>query len=120
MDYNDNIIAMLCRRIKYARIAKNLSQFDLAERARVGIATIKRIELGESITLTTLISVLKGLDELDQLNHILAHSEPTLNKNTQQAARRRVRSVESTAKEDVLLLNHYDAAAAAPHVMRWK
>lgn len=75
MDKNADVIAMLCRRIKMARIEKNLSQIELAERAKVGIATIKRIELGESITLLTLIAVLRGLDELDQLSNLLAHNE---------------------------------------------
>ncbi|WP_202112822.1 helix-turn-helix transcriptional regulator [Gilliamella sp. Lep-s35] len=35
---------MLCRRIKMARIEKNLSQQELARKAEIGIATIKRIE----------------------------------------------------------------------------
>lgn len=75
MSENSDVIAMLCRRIKATRIEKNLSQIELAEIAEVGIATIKRIELGESITLHTLISVLRGLGELDQLNNLLAYSE---------------------------------------------
>lgn len=75
MDENADVIAMLCRRIKLARIEKNLSQIELAELAQVGIATIKRIELGESITLLTLIAVLRGLNELDQINNLLAHNE---------------------------------------------
>lgn len=91
MNENEDVIAMLCRRIKLARIEKNLSQVELAERAEIGIATMKRVELGESITLHTLISVLRGLDELDQLNNLLAHQEPiqaTGEKNTQQRKRK--------------------------------
>lgn len=75
MNQNADVITMLCRRIKMARIEKNLSQIELAELSEVGIATIKRIELGESITLHTLISVLRGLGELDQLNNLLAYNE---------------------------------------------
>ncbi len=48
------IIAELCRRIKGARIGQRLSQIDLAKQAGLGIATIKRAEMGESVTLSTL------------------------------------------------------------------
>ena len=65
------IISELCRRIKETRIQLGLSQIELAERAQVGAATIKRVELGESVTLSTLIGILRGLDRLHQLESIL-------------------------------------------------
>lgn len=39
-----------------------------------GKATIKRVELGESVTLSTLIGILRGLDRLHQLESILFDS----------------------------------------------
>ncbi|MWN90797.1 helix-turn-helix domain-containing protein [Gilliamella sp. Pra-s65] len=53
MNENIDIIATLCRRIKMARIVKNLSQQELAKKSEIGIAIIKRIEHGKSITLQT-------------------------------------------------------------------
>lgn len=69
------IIAELCRRIKDARIEQRLSQIDLAERAGLGIATIKRAEMGESVTLSTLICILRGLNRLHQLESVLFDAE---------------------------------------------
>ncbi|TCV07092.1 helix-turn-helix protein [Samsonia erythrinae] len=65
------IITELCRRIKDARIQQRLSQVDLAERAGLGIATIKRAEMGGSITLSSLLSILRGLNRLHQLEGVL-------------------------------------------------
>lgn len=72
---DSEIISELCRRIKETRIAMRLSQIELAEKAQVGIATIKRVEMGEAVTLSTLIGILRGLDRLHQLEGILFDSE---------------------------------------------
>ncbi|WJY16245.1 helix-turn-helix transcriptional regulator [Pectobacteriaceae bacterium CE90] len=69
------IITELCRRIKDARIQQRLSQVDLAERAGLGIATIKRAEMGESITLSSLLCILRGLNRLHQLDGVLFDAE---------------------------------------------
>lgn len=69
------IITELCRRIKDARIQQRLSQVDLAERAGLGIATIKRAEMGESITLSSLLSILRGLNRLHQIEGVLFDAE---------------------------------------------
>lgn len=72
---DSEIIADLCRRIKDARIEQRLSQIDLAERSGLGIATIKRAEMGGSVTLSTLICILRGLDRLNQLEGVLFDTE---------------------------------------------
>ncbi|ORJ50882.1 transcriptional regulator [Kluyvera intermedia] len=71
---DSEIISELCRRIKETRMQLGLSQIELAERAQVGAATIKRVELGESVTLSTLIGILRGLDRLHQLESVLFDS----------------------------------------------
>ncbi|WP_142503101.1 helix-turn-helix domain-containing protein [Klebsiella sp. 2680] len=71
---DSEIISELCHRIKETRMQLELSQIELAERAQVGAATIKRVELGESVTLSTLIGILRGLDRLHQLESILFDS----------------------------------------------
>lgn len=119
MNENADIIAMLCRRIKTVRIEKNLSQIELAELSQLGIATIKRIELGDSITLHTLISVLRGLGELDQLNNLLAHSELKINsqKNTTKRKRKLLKKPETT-KEEITLGD--DFITSQLNNMHWK
>ncbi|GAA5112990.1 hypothetical protein GCM10023211_20520 [Orbus sasakiae] len=118
MDENADVIAMLCRRIKMARIEQNLSQIELAELSAVGIATIKRIELGESITLLTLISVLRGLGELDQLNNLLAHNELKIaqQKSTQQR-KRKIKEQTDHPKDDIM---DNDFIQSQLNNMHWK
>jgi transcriptional regulator with XRE-family HTH domain len=72
---DSEIIVDLCRRIKDARIEQRLSQIDLAERSGLGIATIKRAEMGGSVTLSTLICILRGLNRLHQLEGVLFDTE---------------------------------------------
>lgn len=72
---DSEIIADLCCRIKDARIEQRLSQIDLAERSGLGIATIKRAEMGGSVTLSTLICILRGLNRLHHLEGVLFDAE---------------------------------------------
>lgn len=113
-----DMIAMLCRRIKMARIEKNLSQQELAEKSQIGIATVKRIEQGESITLQTLISVFKGLDELDQLNNLLAYNEVIHKTSADQPKRKRKKLTSKKEKGDILVEN--DFLRSQVNTMRWK
>jgi transcriptional regulator with XRE-family HTH domain len=118
MNETAEMIAMLCRRIKMARIAKNLSQQELANKSQIGIATIKRIEQGESITLQTLIAVLRGLDELDQLNNLLAYNEVIHKTSMEQLKRKRKYRTIKQEKVDVLVEN--DFLRSKVNTMRWK
>ena len=99
---DSEIISELCRRIKETRIQLGLSQIELAERAQVGAATIKRVELGESVTLSTLIGILRGLDRLHQLESILFDSHMRTFKaqlNAETPSRIRIRKKTPQAKE---------------------
>ncbi|OCG03963.1 helix-turn-helix domain-containing protein [Gilliamella sp. wkB112] len=118
MNETNDIVTMLCRRIKMARIEKNLSQVELAKKSEIGIATIKRIELGESITLQTLISVLRGLGELDQLNNLLAYNEVIHKTSAELPKRKRRQRQVKTEKVDVIAEN--DFLRSNVNTMRWK
>ena len=61
--------------IKETRISLSLTQQQLADRALVGIATVKRIEKGGSLNLDTLISILRALNKLQNLDAILFEAE---------------------------------------------
>lgn len=65
---NQTIIKELGVRIKYKRIAMNMTQKDLQEASRVSMRTISSFENGENISLNHLISILRSLKLLDDLN----------------------------------------------------
>lgn len=61
----------LGKRIRYKRIQKRFTQADLAERAGISIYTLQKMEMGLSYNVSTLIQVLRALNELDQMEHFL-------------------------------------------------
>ncbi|HDC4802756.1 TPA: helix-turn-helix transcriptional regulator [Escherichia coli] len=64
------IISEFCVRLKNARMTLGMSQRELAIKAKIGIATVKRIESGETINFHTL-SVLRALGAVHQMNFVL-------------------------------------------------
>ena len=76
---NADVVAELCRRIRARRIELRLSQEDLASKAHIGIATLKRIEAGQPATLTTTVSLVRALGGIAQLESLLfsAHKAAT-------------------------------------------
>ena len=61
----------LGKRIRYKRIQKRFTQADLAERAGISVYTLQKMEQGMSYNVSTLIQVLRALNELDQMEHFL-------------------------------------------------
>ena len=51
-------------RIKELRLALNISQSELAERAGIGTRTLTRLESGEPVGMDAFFHVLEGLDTL--------------------------------------------------------
>lgn len=56
------IIAHIGRFVKHTRIKQNKTQVQLAEMAGINRWTLSQIENGESITLSSLIQILRALD----------------------------------------------------------
>lgn len=65
------IIKELGNRIRHKRIQKRFTQSDLAQRAGINVYTLQKMEQGQSFNVSTLIQVLRALNELDQLEHFL-------------------------------------------------
>ena len=61
----------LGKRIRHKRIQKRFTQADLAGRAGISIYTLQKMEQGLSYNVSTLIQVLRALNELDQMEHFL-------------------------------------------------
>ncbi|MCY0966724.1 helix-turn-helix domain-containing protein [Parathalassolituus penaei] len=60
------LIAEVGHRVRAARLAKNLSQEELARASAVSRSTIKRLESGgDSISLGNLLTVLQVLDQVN-------------------------------------------------------
>lgn len=55
------IEAALCKQVERIRLARNITQAQLAERAEVSLRTVGRLEKGEGVSLDTFIRVLKAL-----------------------------------------------------------
>lgn len=68
---NSAIVKQLGKYIRHIRLKQNTTQAHLAEAAGLNRWTISQIEKGESVTLTTLIQVLRALDAL----HVFEHFE---------------------------------------------
>jgi transcriptional regulator with XRE-family HTH domain len=99
------IVIQLGNFIKHTRIKQNITQARLAEMAGLNRWTISQIENGESVTLTTLIQVLRALDVLYVLNNFEVNDEisPIEYAKLQENKRRRARSkgTEKDKNEDL-------------------
>ena len=81
MDYNEltsdeALLEELGRRLARQRIAMELTQADLADRAGISKRTVERVEAGESTQTATLISILRILDLLDGFFALLPVAGP--------------------------------------------
>lgn len=65
------IIEELGRRLRQARLARNVSQEALAKEAGLARHTLQRIEEGHSFSTTTLVKLLRALDLLEELNGLI-------------------------------------------------
>ncbi len=72
---DDMIINAIGEFIRSERLAKNLTQEQLANRAGVHRTTIRDLELGRRSTMLTVIQVLRALDQLQVLRYFKVSKE---------------------------------------------
>ena len=70
-----DILMELGKRIREKRIQKRFKQSELAQRAGISIYTLQKMEYGKSYNVSTLIQVLRALNELDQIDNFLPEVE---------------------------------------------
>ena len=74
---DDAALAELGSRLARARLARNLTQRQLADQAGVSVDTVRRLERRQSITLTALLRLLRALGQLDVLDLLLGDELPS-------------------------------------------
>ena len=67
------IVMEICQTLKQMRINKNISQQEIAERSGLDRTTISRMESGRSVSLLTLVQVLRALNMLEVFNVFKAY-----------------------------------------------
>jgi transcriptional regulator with XRE-family HTH domain len=65
------ILEELGRRLRDARLERNLSQSQIADDAGIGRFTLQRMEAGKSTSLINFVRVLRALDLLEGLDRLL-------------------------------------------------
>ena len=71
------VLAELGSRLARTRLERNITQAQLAEEAGIGVATLERMERGESARLSSLIRVLRALGLLERLDALVPEPLPS-------------------------------------------
>ena len=71
------ILNKLGARLKAYRISRGLKQQELAAESGVGVSTIAKIESGQSVSLSLLISVMRTLGLLENLDLLVPEQKPS-------------------------------------------
>jgi transcriptional regulator with XRE-family HTH domain len=71
------ILKRLGARLKAYRIARGMKQQELAAESGVGVSTIAKIENGQSVALSLLVSVMRTLGLLENLNLLVPEQKPS-------------------------------------------
>jgi transcriptional regulator with XRE-family HTH domain len=94
------ILVELGRRLRDARLERNLSQETVAEEAGVGRHTLQRMEAGESPSLINFVRVLRALGLLDELERLLPGPTPSPIDELERRGRRRQRAGSPQPREE--------------------
>jgi len=73
---DEAVLAELGTRLERARLDRNLTQRQLAADGGVQRKVVQRIEAGESVTLTSLIRILRALGLLEALDQLVPEPAP--------------------------------------------
>lgn len=90
---NQAILLEIGKRVKDARIRKNIQQKELAIGSGIGLSTVTRLERGDTIALEKLIRILRYMDMLENLELLFPKPSisPILMRKLQGKKRIRVR-----------------------------
>jgi transcriptional regulator with XRE-family HTH domain len=89
------ILLELGQRVRRTRLLENLSQAELAEEAGLGERTLRKLEQGDGVQLSTLIDLLRALHKLDALDSFLPDPGVSPMELLERAGRQRQRASKS-------------------------
>jgi transcriptional regulator with XRE-family HTH domain len=104
---NDKLEEVLGSHVRTARLGKDLTQAEVAERANVSIGAVRHLESGSGATVATLVKVLRALGEQNWLRTLSNEPEErafnpldllATAQSNQAARRRRVRRPRTTTQ----------------------
>ena len=72
---NEEVLKEIGDRIKEARIGKDITQKEMAERTELSQRTISNLENGRDVSFSTVIEVLRELGELQKLDILLPEGQ---------------------------------------------
>lgn len=72
---NESIIKMLGERVQQKRLNKNMTQEDLAKKSGISRRAIYLLESGHTVTISTFISILRGLNALEEIESFLPQTK---------------------------------------------
>jgi transcriptional regulator with XRE-family HTH domain len=73
---DDTVLDELGQRLARTRLARNMSQLQLAQEAGIAERTVARIERGESTTLVNFVRVLRALGLVEGLDQLVPEPAP--------------------------------------------
>lgn len=79
---------VLSARLRTQRLAKGLSQADLAKHAGIGVATLQRLEAGQGSTLENFLRTVMALGLVDELSSLFVTQVRSIAQMEQTAATR--------------------------------
>lgn len=99
MENNDYILLELGSRIKQTRVIMSYTQAELAQKAGISHKTLERIESGENVRLDVLISILRAMDLLQNIDLLIPEQvlKPT---ELHDRGRKRVRATSTQTVSD--------------------
>ena len=68
---DEAVLDVIGERVRQIRLNRNETQGDLAEQAGVSVETVRKLEDGGNVSLTTLIRLLRALGMLDGIDTLI-------------------------------------------------
>lgn len=91
------VLALLGERVSRQRLARNMTQAELAEAAGVSKRTIERLEAGESTQLSNFIRILRAIERVGGIDDLVPAPPPSPLEQLKLQGRQRQRA--STVRE---------------------
>lgn len=72
----DEVVKLLCTRLRQERLSQQMTQAEVAARAAVGVGTLSNLEAGRSVAFDSVVRVAMVLGRLNELEQLF---RPQLN-----------------------------------------